>query len=136
MLNRRTEKQSEHDGAVYAAQNIYQKNGLKVWINPGSEKNKELGGRYIDVIASERPRFDKAWVTEVETDDSVSESEAKNQWKDYASVYERWHLAVPVSSKSEAEELLRKHRITNCTVITWRHERDGTYTFWGLPGIN
>lgn len=136
MANRKDTKQSEHDGAVYAAQDIYQKNGRNVWINPGSEKNKKWAGRYIDVIATENPHSDSAWVTEIETDDSVSGTEAKNQWKDYASAYNHWHLAVPVSSKTAAEQLLRKHQITNCTIIAWRDEGDGNYIFWGLPGIN
>ena len=136
MPNRKGTKQSEHDGAVYAAQDIYRQNGKNVWINAGSEKNKEWAGRYIDVIATENPRSESAWVTEIETDDSISDSEAKNQWKDYALAYGRWHLAVPVSSQADAEQLLRKHQISNCTVITWRADSDGSSTFWGLPGIN
>jgi hypothetical protein len=135
MTTRSADRQSDHDDAVRAAGQIYRQKGKHAWINPNGERNKSWSGRYIDVIAAENPQADKAWVTEIETQDSVSDSEARTQWKDYSQAYQHWHLAVPIGSKEEANSLLGKHGISNCTVITWKRNPDGTHTFWGLPGI-
>jgi hypothetical protein len=136
MANRTPGRQAGHDSAVKAAAQIYRDRGRIAWTNPGGEKNKQWAGRYIDVIAAESQTADKAWVIEIETDDSVSGSEAKDQWKDYASVYSHWYLAVPVASKDATKKLLDSNRITNCEMVTWQPNQDGTHTFWGLPGLN
>jgi len=137
MATRYTSSQSGHDGVVNAAGQIYREHGKHAWINPDGEKNKDWCGYFIDVIAVETLSSDNAWVIEIETEDSVSESEAKGQWKDYDKVYTgRWYLAVPRSSESEANRLIVLHSIQHCTVITWEHNANGTHTFWGLPGLN
>ncbi len=129
-------RQSEHDAAVLAAKEIYEANGKYVWINPGSQKNKAWNDRYIDVIAAESLHATRAWVIEVETADSVSDSEACDQWQDYDKACQpRWYLAVPTGSKEAAEQLLRKYSISHCTVITWARDANGRYTYWGLPGL-
>ncbi len=136
MAVRQVNKQSEHDAAVWAAKQIYEYKGKYVWINPGSEKNKAWSGRYIDVIAAESLDATSAWVIEVETADSVSDSEARDQWRDYDNAYQqRWFLAVPTGSKEAAEQLIKKHDISHCTVITWARDANGLHTFWGLPGL-
>lgn len=134
MAKRSSDFQSDHDNAIRAAGQIYEQKGKHAWINPNGEKNKSWSGRYIDVIAVESPQANQAWVIEVETEDSVSDSEAETQWKDYSQAYKHWHLAVPVDSKEDANNLLNEHGISNCTVITWKRKSDGTHTFWGLPG--
>lgn len=137
MANRISQRQSEHDEAVYAASQIYSQNGKHTWVNPDGKKNKKWANRYIDVIAVENPQDTTAWVIEIETKDSVSDSEAKSQWKDYDSVYtKRWYLAVPVASEQAAKTLLLKHNIQHCTVVTWQRNSNGTHTFWGLPGLD
>lgn len=135
MANRIYNQQSGHDGAVRAAGQIYQEHDKYAWVNPDGEKNKDWCGRYIDVIAVANRQSTSAWVIEVETDDTVNDTEARVQWDDYAKVYQHWYLAVPTSSKTEAERLLKGHGITNCTVITWARNQDATFTFWGLPGL-
>ena len=107
-----------------------------MWVNPGSERNKDWNGCYIDVIVGNSADPDKAMVIEVETDESVSDSEAREQWKDYDATFQtRWRLAVPVKSKDRADQLIKKHGIAHCTTITWEPNSDGTYTFQGLPGL-
>jgi hypothetical protein len=137
MATRASERQSKHDLAVHAAAQIYTDNKRHTWINPDGEKNKNWCGKYIDVIAVKNPRDSSAWVIEIETEDSVSDNEARYQWKDYDSVYtKRWYLAVPAELEEIANNLLQKHGIQHCTVTTWRHNTNGTHTFWGLPGLN
>ena len=133
---RQSTKQSEHDAAVSAAKQIYEDKGQYVWINLGSQKKKAWNGRYIDVIAAESLDATSAWVIEVETVDSVSDSEARDQWQDYDNVYQkRWYLAVPTGSKEKAQELITRYRISHCRVITWARAANGLHTFWGLPGL-
>lgn len=134
MANRITTRQSEHDNAVRAAARIYRKKGRVVSINPDGEQNEDFNGYYIDVIARESNSDTSAWLTEIETEDSVNETEAKGQWTDYDEAYKAWHLAVPVSVKEKAETLLKKFGIKHCTIITWKLDSDGSHTFWGLPG--
>jgi hypothetical protein len=136
MANRVRGQQLQHDAAVYAAKQIYEQHGKHAWVNPGAEKNKAWSGKYIDVIAVNNVSADRAWVIEVETEDSVSDSEAKDQWKDYDSVFTtRWYLAVPLGSEIVAKNLLQKHGISHCTVITWQENPNGTQASWGLPGL-
>ena len=128
--------QPKHDAAVSAAKQIYDKKGKFVWTNPGSQKNKSWSGRYIDVITAESPEATSAWVIEVETDGSVSDSEARNQWQDYDKAYQnRWYLAVPTALKGKAEQLIKEYSISHCRVITWTRNANGLHTFWGLPGL-
>lgn len=137
MAKRISTKQSEHDAAVKAASQIYRQDGKTVSINPGSEQNESWSGRYIDVIAKDSSASSTAWVTEVETEDSISEAEAREQWVDYDNVYtQAWHLAVPVGTENDAKELIGRYGIKHCRIITWRRNNDGTHTFWGLPGIS
>ena len=136
MAHRLIARQSEHDAAVLAAKEIYEGKGKCVWINPGSQKNKAWNGRYIDVIVAESFYATNAWVIEVETTDSVSDSEARGQWQDYDKVYQQiWFLAVPTESKDVAEQLIRRYGISHCSVITWTRDTNGLHTYWGLPGL-
>lgn len=127
--------QSAHDEAVRAAGEIYRDRGRHVWLNPDGEKNKEWGGFFADVIAAATPGSDPTWVVEVETEDSVSASEAKSQWAKYGDAYPSWCLAVPISQEETARRLIREHGVEHCTVILWEKAPTGSHTFWGLPGL-
>ncbi len=128
-------RQSEHDQAVNAAGEIYRKNGKKVWVNPGSEKNKAWGEKYVDVIVPSDKSEQSAWLIEIETKESVSEHEAERQWKDYSERYEHWYLAVPKGTNTQAKLILTRNEIKNCTVIIWTKDAKGIHTFWNLPGL-
>jgi len=128
-------KQSDHDDAARAAGRIYRAHGWHAWLNPDGVENAELGGFYIDVIASAAPGREGAWVVEVETDDSVTEAEAGSQWRRFGEAYPSWHLAVPVSRHEAARKLVLQHGVQHCTVIMWDRSPSGIHTFWGLPGL-
>jgi hypothetical protein len=104
-------------------------------LNPDGAKNKVWGGLFIDVIAAATPGSDKAWLVEVETEDSVTAMEAKSQWVKYGDAYLSWHLAVPVSQHEAARELVAQHGVQHCNVIMWDKNPGGIHTFWGLPGL-
>lgn len=131
----RKDTQSKHDDVVRTLKSMYEAHGKHVWVNPGSEKNHAWRGHYIDVIVVDKiPQPSAAWVIEVETEDSVSDNEARNQWHDYDRAYQNhWYLVVPVKSEKKAKELIQQHRVERCTLATWIHEADGSYIFPGLP---
>lgn len=125
-----SDKPSDHDAVIYGAKEFFETAGKVVCINPGSEQNKCLKGYYIDVIVrNPGPTPARYWVIEAETENSVSTSEAKAQWKKYAKAYNSWWLAVPAEQKAKAELILDKCNISNCTVLGWEEDSDGTYTF-------
>jgi len=136
MALRTAAKQSAHDDAVRTAGQMYRERGRQVWLNPDGEKNMELGGLFIDVIAAANPGRGSTWVTEVETEDSVTDAEAKSQWVRYGEAYPSWHLAVPVSQYEAAMKLVVQHGVQHCKVIMWDKNPSGTHTFWGLPGLS
>ncbi len=115
---------------------MYRERGKQVWLNPDGEKNMEAGGLFVDVIAADTPGRDSAWVTEVETEDSVNDEEARSQWVRYGEAYPSWHLAVPVSRYEAARKLVAKHGVRHCKVIMWDKNPSGIHTFWGLPGLS
>lgn len=136
-MGSRTDKdQTCHDEAIYDAKTLYTNHGIRVWINPNGERNKPWGGEYIDIIVPTASDKHRAWVVEVETKDSITDQEAKGQWKRYDDAYNIWHLAVPRGAEDKARELLNKHHISDYTMLQWMKNEDGTYTFWGLPRLD
>ena len=136
MAIRTAARQSAHDDAVMAAGHVYRASGRYVWLNPDGEKNKGWGGFIIDIIAATTSDPDKAWVVEVETDDSVSASEAQSQWVRYGDAYTSWCLAVPKGQEDAARRLIQEHYVRNCRIATWAKDITGQYVFQGLPGLD
>lgn len=136
-MKRKTSKQSEHDAVIKVAAGIYNDENMWVRTNPGSEQNYAWSGLYIDVIAKEDSDDDGAYVTEIETAESVSENEARDQWKSYDEAYDPWYLAVPSGTKSDAQALLDKFNLSNCArVYTWWYTDNGKIAFSNLPGLS
>ncbi|MDD9996102.1 MAG: hypothetical protein OXS35_10235 [Dehalococcoidia bacterium] len=128
---------SKHDEVVYAIKREYESHGLQVSVNAGTQQTKEVSGYFPDVYAAQDIHQAPFWLIEVETADSITDSEAQNQWVDYDRAYHpAWWLAVPSACKEDTEELLDKHGIFNCTVVAWEMGEDGAYTFCTLPGLD
>jgi hypothetical protein len=66
---------------------------------------------YPDIIARERFTGRLAAVGEVETASTVTEEEARDQWRLYAHLAPKFFLYVPKECEAEARRLLRKHGI-------------------------
>jgi len=90
--------QSLHDRIIAFAANGLDKSKYDVYTNPGQEKNTHVGGQFPDLILT--PKGDKSiqFVIEIETAASVTEEEARNQWKVYAELPGTFYLIVPQSS--------------------------------------
>ena len=128
-------QQSAHDDAVRAAGQLYRSSGKRVWLNPDGEKNREWAGFFIDVIAMAPTMPDRAWVVEVETDDSVCAAEAQSQWARYGDAFTSWCLAVPSGQEEAAQRLIQEHNVRNCRVASWVKGSTGQYSFRRLPGL-
>ena len=128
--------QSEHDKVVRGIKRICESHGLQVSVNLGSQKKKQVCGYYPDVYAVRGPIPAPYWVIEVETAESITDSEAQEQWVKYDRVYPAWWLAVPTACKDDAEALLKKLGITNCNVVTWEMGENDGYIFCTLPSLN
>lgn len=126
---------SEHDAAVIAAANIYKQHDFWTCVNPGSQRNCEWNGLYVDIIVASETPAESALVVEVETSDSVTVEDARDQWSVYDETFDIWHLAVPVRAENKARRLLAGFGLAHCgTIITWGWD-NGTVAFSDLPGI-
>jgi hypothetical protein len=135
MILREAAQQSEHDSVVRGLASIYESKGFTVWTNPDGEKNRSFDDRYPDVIVKAKVN-DVYYLFEVETADSVTQTEAEEQWADYDGVWTRcWYLAVPQEQADEAKRLLAQNDIKHCTLVMWQRNANNTHTFWGLPGL-
>lgn len=122
MAYRNPGSQSEHDRVIAASARTYWKmeqQGYQVSTNPGPQKNCAVGGTralYPDVVVvkPETPgssRGTAVIIEEVETADSVTETEAK-QWQNFASLgIGTFRLIVPTTSTREALALVQQFRI-------------------------
>jgi hypothetical protein len=135
MAIRTAATQSAHDDVVNAVGQVYRSSGKRVWLNLDGEKNKEWAGFFIDVVAMAPAIPDKAWVVEVETEDTVCDSEAESQWLRYGTAYTSWCLAVPGGQEETARHLIGEHSVRNCRIASWVREPTGQYTFSCLPGL-
>ena len=95
---------------------------IPVWeliTNPAAEQNagvpypSESGQAvaYPDIVAYERFTKRLAAVGEVETEDSVTDAEAEEEWRLYTHLAPKFFLYLPKELEQEAQRLLRKHRI-------------------------
>jgi hypothetical protein len=105
-------KQSIHDLVIgILKQRWMDTTKYNIDTNPGSEKNRWVGSeqnkQYPDLIAWAREfNRDRArWIAEVETEESVTVSEASGQWTGYAKLGLPFYLVVPIGYKRSAEML-------------------------------
>ena len=111
MAQREPTNSAIHDTVIRHISRRYRNRGYYVSINPGAQRNEDWNGRYVDVIVEHTQSDEIPLLIEVETRDSVTQSEAQEQWIDYSSSFERWYLAVPSSVASRAERLLNEYDI-------------------------
>ena len=89
MLRTATEQPS-HDQIIQRTVLVYLMQGFDVVSNPGQGKNFTLDGRYPDVLAFDKGSHALEILAEVETDSTVEQGHAQEQWVPFAaSVYIR-----------------------------------------------
>lgn len=126
---------TDHDAVVVALANIYKQHDFWTCINPGSQRNCEWNGLYMDVIVSSESPPESALVFEIETEETVSVEEARDQWSVYDETFGVWHLVVPRGTERNARRLLAGFGLSNCGTVTMWGWDNGTVAFSDLPGI-
>src|SRR5262249_6887394 len=95
---------------------------IPVWdlkTNPGAEQNAGVAyptaeGQamaYPDWVAYERFTKKLAAVGEVETEDSVTDAEAAEEWSLFINLAPKFFLYLPKEREEEGKRVLRKHRL-------------------------
>ena len=109
MAQRGIEPKLLHDRVVEEIRNSLNQTDYDIYINPGSEKNASVAGNYPDVIMTKKGESTVEFILEVETADSVTKSEAENQWKRYATEIDAtFYLVVPKASLNRAIQLCQQ----------------------------
>lgn len=123
MVQRKESKQGEHDKVIDILATKYKQKYPKVYTNPNGQKNtsiKEHPDIYPDVVVANEQNT-LQFIEEVETEDSVTEDHAKEQWIPYSKVRTTFYLRVPLGSQGNARKILQKLKITaavRCYSIT------------------
>jgi regulator of sigma D len=114
MVQREKPKQEEHDKVIDALSTQYKKVYPKVYTNPNGEKNtsiKEHPDIYPDVLVANEENT-LQFIEEVETEDSVTEAHAKEQWIPYSNVRTTFYPRVPFGSQDDARKILARLKIS------------------------
>jgi hypothetical protein len=105
-------RQSTHDRVIaLVAERWASPQEHNITTNPGSERNRWAGSddRYPDLVGWARGNSGDVlrWVAEVETEESVTEAEARGQWRTYAAIGVPFYLVVPQGYGARSRELAR-----------------------------
>lgn len=121
----RTEKgQNDHDKAIkdIANHSRYTSKIGTVFMNPGNEHNLSVNDQYPDIGVYLSYQKKVAEIGEVETADSVDETEALLQWADYGKLGVPFDLFVPSGSYTETSELVKKYSIKVREIVIYSYE--------------
>jgi hypothetical protein len=116
--------QSEHDNVIKAAELKYKQFrnlNYTITTNPNQQQNLGIGKEntvYPDIIITNTLGVVTS-IIEVETADSVSQTEAEIQWKEYAKLGYPFYLLVPEKSALEARIICLRNKI-QARVITYK----------------
>jgi len=112
MAKRPTHERTEHDAALgQIAKTDFGGHDRTVHTNPGSEENFPVDDAYPDIVEVHTPTSLISAIAEVETQSSVNELEAKEQWEKDAALGTRFYLYVPDTSCVAAKALCEKYGI-------------------------
>jgi hypothetical protein len=93
-----SQNQGLHDRVVSYIQSHLDSLKYDIYTNPGSEQNWHIRGQFPDVLVTPKGSKSVQFVLEVETSDTVTADEARNQWKEYATLPGTFYLIVPQES--------------------------------------
>jgi hypothetical protein len=116
-MKRSEEKQREHDLIIHTSFKTWEDRGdVNVYQNPGDEHNFSVAGVYYpDIVVLDKTN-NLYLIEEVETEDTVTEEEAK-EWKNFANFGVLLNLIVPEEKLEEAKQLSKD--ITNIRIQTY-----------------
>lgn len=114
-MYRATQKTTLHDRIIQIAASA-NADKFEVHTNPSSEKNWYISEgsakHFPDVILRPKGASRSTIIIEVETEESVSEEHAVDQWEHYARLERKFYLLVPANSLSSAKTTCNRKGIS------------------------
>lgn len=125
MATRSPQSQATHDKVVrdIAASTRYLAKLGRVGTNPGSEKNYRVDGEYPDIVVLEYGTGTPVEIGEVETEDSITETEAWLQWVGYGRLGPPFDLFVPAITYSKARDIVQKSGVKLREIVLYNYEQ-------------
>lgn len=111
MATRNPLSQNQHDRVIQTAYSNLDKKKHDVYVNLGQQKLTSVSGQYPDIIITEKNDNNVKWIIEVETEDSITQSEAAGQWLEYSKLGGTFYLLVPKSGRNLAEKICIQNSI-------------------------
>jgi hypothetical protein len=105
MATRSAQNQNFHDQVVRLAASYLDKNKYSVYSNPNGETNTKVGEHYPDIIVTNKGDNKALFIIEVETQDSITITEATTQWSAFQNLGGTFYLLVPRDSVETAQNL-------------------------------
>lgn len=124
----------EHDFVLEkTAEKFYSNSKYIVYKNPNQQKNASVGGLYPDIVVCDGVGNTKI-IDEIETKESVTDSEAE-QWKNFSRLnVDHFSLTIPYSEVDGLFYLLDKHSISVDSVWAYVVESSGIISFTKVRG--
>ena len=109
MAYRAPQNAALHDRVIQAAASRLDSTNYDVYTNPGSYKNISIGDNYPDIVLTRKGELTVQFIIEVETADSITQAEASQQWRKYATeIKASFYILVPLHSKQLAVTLCKQ----------------------------
>lgn len=119
MATRSAQNQSFHDQVVRIAASYLDKNKYTIYLNPNGEKNTKIGDQYPDIIVTKKGDNKALFIIEVETQDSVTATEATSQWSAFQNLGGTFYILIPKDSLNAAKLLCQTHGIKSKFATYW-----------------
>jgi len=105
---------TEHDTIVNLAASLVG-GKYEVYTNPGGEKNRWIACKdrkhYPDIMLVPSGEKNSTIIVEVETEETVTDDHAEEQWKPYSKLDRIFYLLVPADLLDEAKRICRQKAI-------------------------
>lgn len=106
MATRQPQIQRLHDKVIEFVRDHLSQTKYDVYINPGSSQNWSVKGEFPDILITSKENKQIKFVVEIETTDSITPEEARNQWKAYVELPGVFYILVPRESLPLAKQII------------------------------
>ena len=101
-----------HDEVIRQIIGHLNQRDFDVYTNPGQQKNAGIGDNYPDIVMTAKNERTVKFILEVEVADSVTENQASQQWKKYASeIRASFYIVVPNGYVTRAKQYCVKYGV-------------------------
>lgn len=98
--------QALHDKVIEEAANQLDSVNHDIYVNIGNNRNAVIGDCVPDIVMTGKGSLDVQFIIEVETADSVNMTEARSQWRKFATeINASFYILVPFTHKIMAQTL-------------------------------